>query len=604
MFAPPPAQGPYQGPSPYGNSNSAGAAGPPLDATNILDHPSGPDYRFLAGEGTYTLRYNLQLGTPPAPQSEGAARENPLATKVHPPRAGTRLSLVSTGSSKSVQASSSLKDANKKERNSGDADPVEGGSDKGSTQQSVEAAHGVDSGSKSVFGEKNALLAAASNKDANKRRKPKNNIVKSNSSFVSRVIQPDQLAKRLPEHGQERLLAFGNVHRVFQWLDLASANPADFMTKVLFTKGHPLCHDVNTTTKNFNHIDVVMGFSTGDIIWYEPISQKYARLNKNGAINPSAVYEIRWIPGSENLFLAAHGDGSLIVYDKEKEDAPFVPEDNLSPRPAAAPVQEAGVVLQVDKSVNSSSQKFNPVACWKLSKQRINAFAFAPDGQHLAVVSEDGTLRLLDYLREELLDVYSSYYGGFTCVCWSPDSKYILTGGQDDLVSIWSLTERRLVARCEGHQSWVSYVAFDPWRCEDGSYRFGSVGEDCRLLLWDFSVNMLHRPKAASIRQRGSISSTFGGARSDGLQPDSQASSRLRSNSNLTSSTAIEASVVNHPVQSRLQTARLPPVMSAVIDPHPLCWFAFQEDCIITSCTSGHIRTWDRPREDPDSHHD
>lgn len=99
-----------------------------------------------------------------------------------------------------------------------------------------------------------------------------------------------------------------------------------------------------------------------------------------------------------------------------------------------------------------------------------------------------------------LLDLYTSYYGGFTCVCWSPDGKYVLTGGQDDLVSIWSVAEQIIVARCQGHQSWVSAVAFDPWRCDDRNYRFGSVGEDCRLLLWDFNVGMLHRPKAVSVK--------------------------------------------------------------------------------------------------------
>ncbi len=84
------------------------------------------------------------------------------------------------------------------------------------------------------------------------------------------------------------------------------------------------------------------------------------------------------------------------------------------------------------------------------------------------------------------------------CICWSPDGKYVLTGGQDDLVSIWSLGERRIVARCPGHQSWVTAVAFDPWRCDDRNYRFGSVGEDRRLLLWDLNVGMLHRPKTVS----------------------------------------------------------------------------------------------------------
>lgn len=97
------------------------------------------------------------------------------------------------------------------------------------------------------------------------------------------------------------------------------------------------------------------------------------------------------------------------------------------------------------------------------------------------------------------MDLFYSYYGGLSCVCWSPDGKYVLTGGQDDLISIWCPSEGAIIARCQGHHSWVTSVAFDPWRCDDKNYRFGSVGEDCRLCLWDFSVGMLHRPRAVSV---------------------------------------------------------------------------------------------------------
>lgn len=96
-------------------------------------------------------------------------------------------------------------------------------------------------------------------------------------------------------------------------------------------------------------------------------------------------------------------------------------------------------------------------------------------------------------------DIFASYYGGMICVCWSPDGKYMVSGGQDDLVTIWSLAERKIIARCQGHNSWVSAVAFDPWRCDERNYRLGSVGDDCRLLLWDFNVGMLHRPKAVRL---------------------------------------------------------------------------------------------------------
>lgn len=115
--------------------------------------------------------------------------------------------------------------------------------------------------------------------------------------------------------------------------------------------------------------------------------------------------QIRWIPGSENLFLAAHMDGSLIVYDKEKEDAAFNPNEEMASSSsvmASATDKRINYTHQiaVHKSVYSRNQKANPVALWKVSNQRTNAFAFSPDNRHLAVVSEDGTLRIIDYLRE------------------------------------------------------------------------------------------------------------------------------------------------------------------------------------------------------------
>ena len=51
--------------------------------------------------------------------------------------------------------------------------------------------------------------------------------------------------------------------------------------KILFAKAHMLCHDINPLTKGPNHIDVIMGASTGDIVWFEAYSQKYVRVNKN-----------------------------------------------------------------------------------------------------------------------------------------------------------------------------------------------------------------------------------------------------------------------------------------------------------------------------------
>lgn len=51
------------------------------------------------------------------------------------------------------------------------------------------------------------------------------------------------------------------------------------------------------------------------------------------------------------------------------------------------------------------------------------------------------------------------------------------------------------MARCEGHSSFLTGLAFDAWRCDSRTQRFASVSEDCKLILWDLSSAALQRPK-------------------------------------------------------------------------------------------------------------
>ncbi|KAH8666722.1 WD40-repeat-containing domain protein [Xylariales sp. PMI_506] len=606
MFVlPPPPRYPTQ--AAYSAAVAAGHAMPMIETNNIL---SNPEEQFLVGEGTYVLKEDLHLATPPPHPSEAPiVNPNPLATNPQPATQGTRVSLISLGVRAPPPAfyrlpsalSPSIAEHPNEGRPSNDAKLSSDG--EGRTTSVSDGPTSFTAVSAPAFGEGNAMLAPEKTKDANKRRKPKNNMTKSNSSFISRVILNENLSKRLQDRPSDGLFAFANINRAFQWIDLSSPSKADYLTKILFTKAHCLSHDVNMITKSPGHLDLVMGFSTGEIIWWEPVTQRYTRLNKNGVINKTPVSQIRWIPGSENLFLASHMDGTLVVYDKEKEDAIFNPdEEEQTDGDGAANGVDHSKKIHILKSVHSKNQKTNPVAVWKLSNQRINAFAFSPDNRHLAVVSEDGTLRIIDYLKEALLSIFYSYYGGLLCVCWSPDAKYVLTGGQDDLISIWYPTEASLIARCQGHQSWVTSVEFDPWRCDERNYRFGSVGEDCRLCLWDFNVGMLHRPKAVSVRHRGSISSRTTALHRAETQGTS--TSRLRSDSTLSTAAdgdSYEEDDISHPVKPRSETPILPPVLTKQADKDPLTWLEFTEDSVITSSKTGHLRTWTRPTENPAS---
>uniref|UniRef100_A0A8P0TU62 DM1 locus, WD repeat containing n=1 Tax=Canis lupus familiaris TaxID=9615 RepID=A0A8P0TU62_CANLF len=110
---------------------------------------------------------------------------------------------------------------------------------------------------------------------------------------------------------------------------------------------------------------------------------------------------------------------------------------------------------------------------------------------------------------------------------------YAAKSGEDDLVTVWSFAEGRVVARGHGHKSWVNAVAFDPYttRAEEAAaasgdgersgeeeeepdtggtgsgggaplsplpkagpitYRFGSAGQDTQFCLWDLTEDVLY----------------------------------------------------------------------------------------------------------------
>lgn len=144
-------------------------------------------------------------------------------------------------------------------------------------------------------------------------------------------------------------------------------------------------------------------------------------------------------------------------------------------------------------------------------------------------------------------------------------------GGEDDLIAVYSVADRYLVAHCEGHNSWVSRVVFDPWLdstcCASGHtsfsgaappaaaaaagtgtstggsgstlgslggiaktsygsslvgagtiYRLASVGQDATLCLWDVQIQLVEgdlfaMPVVANtmrcVRGRGEADKTF-----------------------------------------------------------------------------------------------
>lgn len=213
---------------------NGGPTNPPMmEMSNVLTHPSGPEYQLSVGEGTYFLQDNLHLATPPPhPQESPSMNPNPLATTPAPPKAGIKLSICiitprktspqfhragTYTSTRPVLETFSIKEHEKESRSSFD-DSSDGTNTPYLSNTTNERTP--------VFGEDNVLLTPLTGKEALKRKKPKTSLVKSNSQFISRVIPHDQLSKRLQEHNSGGIFVFANIDRAYQWLDLSSPSPA------------------------------------------------------------------------------------------------------------------------------------------------------------------------------------------------------------------------------------------------------------------------------------------------------------------------------------------------------------------------------------------
>jgi hypothetical protein len=168
-----------------------------LGFTTAIDAPNritAPKESFVASEGIYHLREEITLSVPPPHPSEPLIMQpNPIGTSALPVTAGSQAMILSAMAPRPVTAT-----------------------DSGSVASGISGHSSISDSAAAAAGIYSPLSPLA------KRKKPKNNIAKTNSSFVSRIITHDNLQKRLTDRKPEDVYAFVNVSRAYEWLDLTT----------------------------------------------------------------------------------------------------------------------------------------------------------------------------------------------------------------------------------------------------------------------------------------------------------------------------------------------------------------------------------------------
>lgn len=228
---------------------------------------------------------------------------------------------------------------------------------------------------------------------------------------------------------------------------------------------------------------ILVGFTNGEIMLWHVLGAVFSRFNRNAIYNAAPISSIQWIPDSDSHFLVAFKNGLVVLFDRFKEDSPF---EFSSP--------ESDRVFHIIHPTASIQDRSNPVSIWNTGSDSIASALFSPDRCHIAILGLDGTCKIVNITTEKLEDIHCGYYGALSCIAWSPDNgSLFVTGGEDDIVTIWSFGEKRQLVRGYGHRSFVSSAVFLPIAPEHPSiYRIVSVGQDGLICLWEFDSKAVY----------------------------------------------------------------------------------------------------------------
>jgi WD40 repeat protein len=211
------------------------------------------------------------------------------------------------------------------------------------------------------------------------------------------------------------------------------------------------------------------------------------KAEKFSAALPAPIYTICHIP-EKNILLAGTTSGSIHILDLDKREEIKILQHHRAP------------VFDIQYSVKTncfytaggdgnfavcSLDTLSLLKMKKLSYDKVRSIAFNEITSEIAVGLGDSNVLIFDlFTLEYKNDMIAHQLGekvvGANIVRYSPDGKFLLTGGRDAHLNIWSVEDYELIKSIPAH-NWAIYdIVFSP----DGTL-LATASRDKTVKIWD-----------------------------------------------------------------------------------------------------------------------
>ena len=116
-------------------------------------------------------------------------------------------------------------------------------------------------------------------------------------------------------------------------------------------------------------------------------------------------------------------------------------------------------------------------------KAAVRCAVFSPDGKYIISGGNDATIRLWEVHTGRELRVFEGHLAAVTSIAYSPDGRFVVSGSEDMTLRLWDVTNGKEIRRFQGHEAAVNSVAYYP----NGKYVI-SGGNDQTLRMWEVST--------------------------------------------------------------------------------------------------------------------